>query len=377
MIMGNRVFSFKNITLQVVAVFATMMAVWSCRTDTPIRELDFKSHYGFYLLNQGNMGSNKASIDYYDYESETYFLNIFPKINPTVGFLLGDVGNDLQVYGNRLYAVINLSNMVEVMDKITGKHIGSFDIPNCRYITFRGDKAYVTSFAGPIPDAQNPSQLGYVAEIDTATLRQTRRVTVGYQPEQMQIVGDKLYVANSGGYNSPNYENTVSVIDLNSFNEIKKIEVGINLHHMVKDKEGNLYISSRGNYSSTPSNIYRLNTATEQVEALNIESSCFVLAGDSLFSIATNYNTNTNKYILYNVRTKQVLSNNFISSGLAGMIRLPYYIDYNAERQELYICDAKSFIIPGEILCFSPKGEYRWRQITGDIPSAMAFIDNR
>lgn len=367
-------FSIKKLLFRLYLVVAFVVALSACRKENPINKFEFKSHYGFYLLNQGNMGSNKASIDYYDYESETYFTNIFPKINPTVNFLLGDVGNDLQVYGSRLYAVINLSNMVEVMDKNTGEHIGSFDIPNCRYITFQGDKAYVTSYAGAI---DGPSQLGYVAEVDTSTLRQTRRVTVGYQPEQMQIVGDKLYVANSGGYNQPNYERTVSVVNLNTFTETKKIDVGINLNRMVKDEEGNIYVSSRGNYSDIPSNIYKLNTTTEQVEALDIESDCFVLVGDSLFAISTNYSTNVNKYILYNVRTGQVIKESFLSNSMAGMIRLPYYIEYNAERGEIYICDAKSFIIPGEIYCFSPKGEYKWRQITGDIPAAIAFIDNR
>ena len=41
----------------------------------------------------------------------------------------------------------------------------------------------------------------------------------------MAIVGDKLYVANSGGYRVPNYDRTVSVIDLKTFTEEKKIDV--------------------------------------------------------------------------------------------------------------------------------------------------------
>ena len=59
---------------------------------------------------------------------------------------------------------------------------------------------------------------------------------VGYQPEEMVIVGNKLYVANSGGYRVPNYDRTVSVIDLNTFKVIKTIDVGINLHRMELDQ---------------------------------------------------------------------------------------------------------------------------------------------
>jgi DNA-binding beta-propeller fold protein YncE len=78
-----------------------------------------------------------------------------------------------------------------------------------------------------------------------------REVTVGYQPEEMEIVGNQLFVANSGGYRAPNYDNTVSVIDLNSFTEIRKLDVAINLHHIKKDNYGDLYVSSRGDYYDT------------------------------------------------------------------------------------------------------------------------------
>ncbi len=51
---------------------------------------------GFFLLNEANMGSNKASLDYFDYESGVYWKNIFATRNPTITKALGDVGNDLQ-----------------------------------------------------------------------------------------------------------------------------------------------------------------------------------------------------------------------------------------------------------------------------------------
>ena len=185
-------------------LFLLALVLASCRKTQPyVLPEEFYNQKGFYLLNQGNMGSNKASLDFYDYYKGIYNSNTFVRANPEVGFKLGDVGNDLQIYGGRMYAVINCSNMVEVIDKHTVKHIGRFTVPNCRYIVFDGGKAYVSSYAGPVDPSQ--SQLGYVVEVDTATLKETRRVTVGYQPEQMQIVDGKLYVANSGGYNAPNY----------------------------------------------------------------------------------------------------------------------------------------------------------------------------
>ena len=59
---------------------------------------------------------------------------------------------------------------------------------------------------------------------------------MGYQPEEMEIIDDYMYVANSGGYRAPNYDNTVSVIQMVDFKQVRQIPVGINLHRLKKDK---------------------------------------------------------------------------------------------------------------------------------------------
>lgn len=165
---------------------------------------------GFFLLNEGNMGSNKASLDYFDYASGNYCKNIYPELNPTVQKALGDVGNDIQINGDKLFAVINVSHLVEVMDVNTARHLAAIPIPNCRYIVFNGRYAYVSSYAGKVVIDPN-ARLGYVAKVDLNSLQVVDTCDVGYQPEEMVVVGNKLYVANSGGYRVPNYDNTVSV----------------------------------------------------------------------------------------------------------------------------------------------------------------------
>ena len=88
-------------------------------TVTPVGPGQSGPIKGFFLLNEGNMGSNKASLDYYDYPSGSYLKNIYPTRNPGVVKELGDVGNDVEIYGGKLYAIINVSNLVEVMDLAT------------------------------------------------------------------------------------------------------------------------------------------------------------------------------------------------------------------------------------------------------------------
>ena len=113
-----------------------LFLLYGCRTDEVILppeeeqkgEVVKSEVVGCYLLNEGNMGSNKATLDYYDFTTATYTRNIYSAANPDIPQSLGDVGNDLKVYGNRLYAVINASNLIEVMNAKTAKHIGTIEV---------------------------------------------------------------------------------------------------------------------------------------------------------------------------------------------------------------------------------------------------------
>ena len=332
---------------------------------------------GFYLLNEGNMGSNKASLDFFSYETRKYMRNIYPSRNPDIVKELGDVGNDLGIYGGKLYAVINCSHYVEVMDVSTAKHVGSVDVLNARYIAFNDGKAYVSSYAGPVqidPDARP----GKVVEIDTVSLQATREVVVGYQPEEMVITGGKLYVANSGGYRFPDYDTTISVIDLETFEVTDTIEVAINLHRMAMDRFGRIYVSSRGNYYDVGGDVYVIDSKTDTVIGnLGIAASEMCVSGDSIYmtSVEWNYTTNSNtvSYTLYDVTREEVVSHNFIADGTDKQIQIPYGIAVNPETKEIFISDAKDYVTPGTLYCFSPDGYVKWQVTTGDIPAHFAF----
>ena len=331
---------------------------------------------GFYLLNEGNMGSNKATLDYYDYTTATYKRNIFAEANPDITQGLGDVGNDLRIYGNRLYAVINCSNLIEVMDAPTAKHIGQLNIPNCRYLAFADGYGYCTSYAGPVQIGN--TQIGYVAKFDTATLRIVDTCHVGFQPDGLEVVGNRLYVANSGGYLAPDYDSTLSVIDLASFKQVATIPVAPNLHRVQADHLGQLWVSSRGDYFDTPSRLFclSLSSTTNSLDTLNIPVSNFTILGDSLYYISTEYSYETYEdvisYGIVNVRTHQLLTTYLITDGTT--LVKPYGIAIHPTTREIYITDAGNYVTPGMLYCFSPQGILQWSVRTGDIPSAICFL---
>ena len=358
--------------------FICIICVLNCRKEieTPFPK-EFTSIQGFYLLNEGNMGSNKSTLDYFDYKTGEYSRNIYAAVNPSVPKELGDVGNDLVLYGSKLYAVINCSNKIEVMDAKTAKRIGQINIPNCRYIKFHNGFGYVTSYAGPVqPDNQ---QIGYVAKIDTTSLQIVDQCLVGLQPDGLAMANGKVYVANSGGYLSPNYENTVSVIDIASFKETKRITVAVNLNRVCADKHGNIWVNTRGDYYNTSSKLYCIDSKTDQlIDSVNIVASNFHLDDDKLYIIGVKWSnvtmSNEINYGIVDVVSRQVISNKFITDGTDAEIRMPYGIAVNPLTKDIYVTDARNYVTPGTLYCFDKYGKLKWEERTGDIPGCFAFI---
>ena len=54
-------------------------------------------------------------------------------------------------------------------------------------------------------------------------------------------------------------------------------------------------------------------------------------------------------------------------------ITIPYGIAVNPETKEIFVTDAKSYVVPGYLYCFSPEGKKRWKVRAGDIPAHFAF----
>ncbi len=373
---------------------AAVTTLWGCRHDELVVPTEYDllpdgpdteaSPPGMYLLNEGNMGSNKASIDYVDFRNGYYSRNLYPERNPTVVKELGDVGNDIQIYGSRLYAVINCSHKVEVMDKHTLERIGQIDIPNCRYIRFSRGRAYVTSYVGPVqmdPDAQQ----GAVFEVDTATLQITNRCTVGYQPDELEIMGEYIYVANSGGYRAPNYDRTVSVVERQGMKQVQKINVGINLHRIRADRYGKLWVTSRGDYNGIRSKLFVLERESRWsknmvvADTLNIPCSEMAICGDSLYFYSAEWSNaaerNVVSYGIIDVRTKKLVADNFITDGTEADIEVPYGIAVNPTTGDIFVTDAKNYVSSGQLHCYGRDGRRKWSVRTGDIPAHMVFMD--
>ncbi len=378
------------------AIAASLILFTACREDEeiyipdkiPVSQPEYTSIDGFYLLNEGNMGDNKSTLDYYDYKTGVYTRNIFGAANPTVPKEMGDVGNDIAIYGSKMYAVINCSNYISVLDKYTAKMINKIDIPNCRYIKFYKGFAYVSSYVGPVVlngmgSDDDVFQLGAVFKVDTVTMQVVDTCVVGRQPDELDIADGKIYVANSGGYSQgakEGYENTVSVIDIATFEEIERITIAMNLMCCRCDERGILWVTSRGDYYGNSSKLFAYNTLKHRMEkTFDIPVGTMCMDGDSLYVISAQWSFMNNDYgertfKIINTKTLEVVNEMFISDGTETTIEIPYGIAVHPFTKEIYLTDAGDYVHPGFLHCYTPEGVRKWSVRTGDIPAHFVFL---
>lgn len=360
----------------------------SCRNDevlidiekTPVATPEFTDVDGFYLLNEGNMGNNKSTLDYFDYKEGTYYKNIYAERNPDVVKELGDVGNDLKIYGSKMYAVINCSHKVEVMNAADAVRIAKIDIPNCRYAV--GDKGfvYVSSYVAPVQmDPTAPK--GAVFKVDTVSMKVVGSVEVGYQPEEMTVIGNRLYVANSGGYRVPDYDNTISVVDLDEFKvcDVIVLDRTANFHRLTHDGNGRLWLSSRGNYyNDFSSDLFVIDPKGKQIiKDMGIPVSAMWTDGDIAYVVSSEWSyvtgENTVAYMKVDMKEMEIIERQLIKDGTDASIKMPYGIAVNPVTKDFYITDAKSYVVSGTLYCFGEDGVLRWKKTAGQIPARFAF----
>ena len=136
---------------------------------------------------------------------------------------------------------------------------------------------------------------GEVAVVDLNTNTITKKVKVGVGPEAVKVVGNKLFVANSGGWG---VDKTVSVIDLTTETVIKTIDVKDCPRDIVVDKTGNLWVLCAGSVlydanfnvvGNTTSALCKIDPSTYTVTTLTISEAIHPVQlringnGDNLF----------------------------------------------------------------------------------------------
>lgn len=260
-------------------IIIAVLALWACN-KTP-GEPAVREPEGIAILNEGSYGYNNSTITVYDLKTREISTDVFMRANSQA---LGDTGQNMLVAGEDIYIAVNVSQVIYVTDrsfkikKTIVHEIEGVGALSPRNFALAGGKVYVTYYEG------------YLGEIDPSD-GSVRTVPVGMNPEGLACAGGKIYVANSGGYNYPVYDNTVSVVDASSFTVEKTLTVNTNPALMYADSKGkHIYLSSLGNYADVPPMVQVINVADDSVADLDYSSpSCIALAGDVLYVMCAGY----------------------------------------------------------------------------------------
>ncbi|MDR1951161.1 MAG: YncE family protein, partial [Bacteroidales bacterium] len=132
---------------------------------------------GLLVLNEGLRGMNNSSITYYDFETDSVHQDMFFRQNNRD---LGDIANDILIYGGKIYITVGFSSTIEVTDLTlkTIKQISLKDGSKNREphgLAAHNGKIYIACFDG------------HVAKLDTASLIVEGFVKVGDNPENIAI----------------------------------------------------------------------------------------------------------------------------------------------------------------------------------------------
>lgn len=256
---------------------------------------------GAYILNTGGWGHNNASIQYLDMEKGTVSTDLYMAANEEG---LGDLGQDLCLYGTKLYVTVSGSSKIVIMDR-NCKIIKNLPLTNeegrpsePRYMTAVDGKVYFTAYDGT------------VSRLDTVTMNITGKVAVGDHPEGLTNANGKLYV-NISGYGMGS---TVAVVDLKSFTKIKDLDVLLNPDtQCITAADGYVYTISKGNYAKPEmpeeervyQTMQRIDPKTDEVKSI-CPATYVANSGNKMYILyAEYYLKNTHEAYIYDLKEEK------------------------------------------------------------------------
>ncbi|HEY8896317.1 MAG TPA: DUF5074 domain-containing protein [Niastella sp.] len=339
-----------------------MAGMASCKKDDVKTETP-KVTTGVYVLNEGILSRVMSTLTWYDLEISKATTDYFANVN---GKDMGDTGNDLLLYGGKMYLIVNESSYVGVTDIRTAKTIKDIPFKNGgvsrkpRYAVAYKNMVLVSAWDNT------------VSVIDTATLEITKTITVGTNPEQMVIYGDKLYVANSGGLNTVK-DSTISVVSLTSWTELQKIKVGVNPSCMAADSANNIYVGCMGNYGAIGPKLVKVSTITNTV-VKSVDTAVGKIRYFDGYLYATGGWLGSPNVRKLNLTDFSQVSANFVTDGTA--IETAYALNIDVNTGNVWVGDAKDYNSSGEVFCFDKNGVKKRNFLVtpGLLPNTIAFI---
>ncbi len=351
---------FRSLFLAVLCTLFMGVSLTSCSDDDDDDEVTT----GVFILNEGKSENNNAGISVYNPETHAVTADVYMAQNDKG---LGDTGQDMIQYGNYVYVTVYGSSRLVKLDK-AGVEVASLTFSaedgQPRYMAAEDGKLYVTLYSGK------------VARINAADLKIEKYVQVGKNPEQIVEEDDKLFVANSGW----GEDNTVSVIDIRTFEVVKTVEVVVNPNYL-QEAEGYVYVISYGNFGNVPYTLSRINTRTYAVE--KITTATLMAEHDDVIYLVNSVTdwstyTTTTTFFTYDARRGVLNNTSFLQDSPEARklaTKSIHMIEIDPNNGDIYI-GISDYNNNGDVYRFTRTGEFVKEITTGSLnPNNMVFFN--
>lgn len=231
---------------------------------------------GLLVLCEGVYGHGNSEVSYVNPLTKESLEGVFYAKN---GFRLGDQAQYAAIYKGFMYVVVQNSAKIEVIDASDMKHIRTIRhdlIKSPRYIVFSGMYGYVSDWYSD-----------RVIKIDLEAGEVIASVEVGADPDQMVVVGQSIWVANSGYSSTQSSSHTLSVLSLSDLALLYTLNVGERPSEMVYNGKDHVHVLCKGYVpigtaeESVPGGIYTLHTSGKVVGIHMLEKSSHALVQPS------------------------------------------------------------------------------------------------
>ena len=358
---------------KILPVFVSffLLLLTGCGPDVPDNPPDVTVGQGVMILNEGNFTYANSTLSFYDPEADTVSNYLFYRAN---GSPIGDTGQSLCAMDGKLYIVVNGSGYIYKVDAKTiccdtTKPYILADLASPRYmIPISHDKAYVSDLMSKQMWIINPQTMSLMGSIE-----------MGKPTETMVQVGSEVYVANwSRFYANDIQNNSVQVVDARNDIKVAEIEVGYEPKGMVVDKNGTVWVMCEGdaNDFDVPSTLWKIDSHT-RVSSLvkTFERRASSLAVDPTGSILYYCHTCSD---FTNTELRRMYVDNpsyeddfcIPSEG-----RTFYTIAVDPRNGELYVPDAKNYVMNGTVYRYTSDGLLLSSFDAGISPGFFLFVN--
>lgn len=343
----NRIFYILSFTL----LFA------SCRKDVPPQKNAFSGSITagqrVFITNEGGFGYNQASISLYDPASQQVISDIYKPNNNNQS--LGDICQSLFISNTSIYAVVNNSGKVAVLDKNTFQQTGVINGLNSpRYLLpVSNNKAYVTDLYA-----------NAISIVDLNSNTKTGSIPCSGWTEEMVLSFGQVFVTNLRS-------SYVYVINSTSNTITDSIQVAFGASSIVKDKNEKIWIACGGDSlkSSLPK-IVCFDPITHTVEKEFTFTHYYTspsqlkinAAGDKLFFF------NRDIYSL-DINASSLSPVPLVYRGN----KLFYALGINPYNNDIYVSDAVDYVQNGKVMIYSPNGTFKNSFSADIIPGGIFF----